>query len=120
MSSAGYSAGLLNNSDKAERQIRFGNNQLDLPERCDVHVRYVIDNKSRKILNSAWTVNMFSVGDLRHVSHGYCPRPGDFRLAVVSKSMFSITGLSGFLGSSLMGIRSTINLLKGTATMVGA
>ena len=53
-------------------------------------------------------------------SYDYCARPGDFRLAVVSKSMSSTAGLSDFLGSSLIGIRSTINLLKGTATMVGA
>ena len=46
--------------------------------------------------------------------------PCDFRFAIVSKSMSSTTGPSDFLGSSLIGIRSTINLLKGTATMVDA
>jgi hypothetical protein len=47
--------------------------------------------------------------------------PGtDLRLAVLCKSISSITGLSAFFGSSRSGIRSTMSLTKGTAAMCGA
>ena len=47
--------------------------------------------------------------------------PGtDLRLAVLCKSISSMTGLSAFFGSSRIGIRSTMSLTKGTAAMCGA
>ena len=41
----------------------------------------------------------------------------DARVVLPCRSMSNMTGPSGFLGSSRIGIRSTANLTSGTATM---
>lgn len=55
-----------------------------------------------------------------HSSKCYGAPGEDLRLALLCKSISSRTALSGFLGSSLIGIRSASNLIKGTATICGA